>query len=136
MNYIVVLILLVLSACALFLALKYKVCSRAENSLSAYIKFFKKYERILISDCTDISIRVFEIFPNNLYEKNYIAKSSADLRKFFIIVGYRIDRYSALLNEISYIDSNLYEDFVNYFRNLKMISFNNGEPFREADLES
>ena len=136
MRYIVVILLLVLSACALFLALKYFVCSKSEKMLSTYIKYFKKYEGILISDCTDLSIKVFDIFPNNCYKENYIAKSSADLRKFFIIIGYKIENFSADLNEISFIDSDMYTEFSDYFRSLKMTSFEKGEPFREADLKS
>ena len=136
MKYIVVVILLVLSACAIFLALKNYVCSKSEKLLAAFIKSYKDCEGILNSDCTDLSIKVFDIFPNNLYDENYTAKSSADLRKFFIRVGYRVDKYSADLNEIKYIDPYLYKEFANYFRNLKMTSFEKGEPFRENDLES
>lgn len=138
MKYIIVVILLILSACALFLALEKYVCNKSKNFLTAYTKNYKKYEKILISNCTDLNIKVYDIFPDILKkdDKNCVAKSSADMRKFFISIGYQIDDFSFNLNKLSLIDSNLYEDFDNYFRNLKMISFNNGKPFREEDLES
>ena len=136
MNYIVVLILIILSACAIILVLKSYICTKSEKYLTAYIKNFKEYEEILISDCTDLSIKVFDIFPDIWSDKNYIAKSSAELRKFFITVGYGVDNFSTDLNELAIIDTNLYEEFIKYFRSLKMTSFEKGEPFRKEDLES
>ena len=73
------------------------------------------------------------MFPDD-FDEDEEAKSSADLRKFFIIIGYDVDDYSSGLNDVSLIDPNMYFDFSNFFREIKLISFKNGEPFREEDL--
>jgi len=137
MNYIVVLILLILSACALYFAFKNFVCNKSEHFLTEYTKNFKEYEKILISDYTDLSINVYDIFPDILkHNESCVANSSADLRKFFIGIGYEIYSFSFLLNKLSLIDFNLYGIFENNFENIKRTSFYKGEPFREEDFKS
>lgn len=133
MKYIVIVLLLILSASALFLAIQYYVCNSAERILSLYIEQHAKYNEILTGDITDIEIQMRNLFPKSFNKA--VAKSSKDLRKYFIKLGYGIEQYCSSLSEEGYIDSQKFNKFLYEFRTLKLIAFNKGEPFRKDELD-
>ena len=81
MKFIIIVLLLVLSACALFWGALYYINQFAERRILLYIKQYKKYNEILVSDISDIEIKMCEVFPT--FFKKEIATSKSDELIFF-----------------------------------------------------